>query len=126
MGDHVSGLTGFQEYFQGNPKLTGLQVIPKFIPMDQALAVFSHIGATSYIGMLEIGQPKEGETVVVTAAAGAVGSLAVQMAKIKGTHLMIYTARYTHPTITVYSFGLSLSCSFFVCIKTDLFDFHVM
>src|SRR5207253_10258137 len=53
-------------------------------PISYALGVLGGTGLTAYVALLDIGKPKEGETVVVSAAAGAVGSIAGQIAKIKG------------------------------------------
>jgi hypothetical protein len=57
---------------------------PKQAPISTALGVLGMPGMTAYVGLLDIGQPKPGETVVVSAASGAVGSAAGQIAKIKG------------------------------------------
>ena len=57
---------------------------PKAAPISTALGVLGMPGMTAYVGLLDIGQPKPGETVVVSAAAGAVGSAVGQIAKIKG------------------------------------------
>jgi NADPH-dependent curcumin reductase CurA len=59
-------------------------VYPTAAPVSTALGVLGMPGMTAYIGLLEIGQPKPGETVVVAAASGAVGSVVGQVAKIKG------------------------------------------
>jgi hypothetical protein len=54
------------------------------IPVVDAVSTFAVVGPTAYFGLLDIGQPKRGETVVVSAAAGAVGSIVGQIAKVKG------------------------------------------
>lgn len=83
-GDIVQGLGGWQEYSITDG--TGLVNLPRMPgqPLSFFLGTMGHIGFTAYFGLLDIGQPKEGETLVVSAAAGAVGSLAGQMGKIKG------------------------------------------
>ena len=58
--------------------------MPKLEPMTHLLSVFGIAGLTAYFGLLEVGKPKAGETVVVSAAAGSVGSIVGQIAKIKG------------------------------------------
>src|ERR1700748_3129477 len=81
-GDIVFGDTGWQEYSAVSGK--HLTKIPKMEPMTHLLSVYGVAGLTAYFGLLEIGKPKAGETVVVSAAAGSVGSIVGQIAKIKG------------------------------------------
>jgi NADPH-dependent curcumin reductase CurA len=80
-GDIVSGLAGWQEYSVA----PGGQKIPKGPqPLTASMSVLGMTGATAYFGLLDVGRPNAGETVVVSAAAGAVGSIAGQIAKLKG------------------------------------------
>ncbi len=82
-GDFVVGNDGWQAYAVSEGK--GLRKLdPAAAPITTALGVLGVPGLTAYVGLLDIGRPKEGETVVVSAAAGAVGSIAGQIAKIKG------------------------------------------
>lgn len=82
-GDYVLGHFGWQLY--GVSDGTGLTKIdPDNIPLSAYLGVMGMPGVTAYVGLLDIGQPKKGETVVVSAASGAVGSVVGQIAKIKG------------------------------------------
>ncbi|MEX0677947.1 MAG: NADP-dependent oxidoreductase [Pirellulales bacterium] len=82
-GDVVQGDFGWQEYPLSNGK--GVRKIdPSIAPISTSLGVLGMPGLTAYFGLLDIGQPKAGETLVVSGAAGAVGSLVGQIAKIKG------------------------------------------
>jgi NADPH-dependent curcumin reductase CurA len=82
-GDFVTGYDGWQEYAVSNGKdLRKLD--PKSVPISTAIGVLGMPGLTAYVGLLDIGQPKPGETVAVSAASGAVGAVVGQLAKIKG------------------------------------------
>jgi NADPH-dependent curcumin reductase CurA len=82
-GDIVAGYDGWREYAVSNG--TELRKLdPAAAPISTALGVLGMPGMTAYVGLLDIGQPKEGETVVVSAASGAVGSIVGQIARIKG------------------------------------------
>lgn len=80
-GDLVFADTGWQDF----SSLPGkhLQKLPNLQPMTHLLSVYGIAGLTAYFGLLNVGKPKAGETVVVSAAAGSVGSLVGQIAKIK-------------------------------------------
>jgi NADPH-dependent curcumin reductase CurA len=82
-GDLVLGYDGWQEYaVSPGPGLRKLD--PRAAPISTALGVLGMPGMTAYVGLLDIGRPRPGETVVVSAAAGAVGSAVGQIARIKG------------------------------------------
>jgi NADPH-dependent curcumin reductase CurA len=82
-GTHVSGIFGMQEYFISDGK--GLnEVDPHLAPLPIFLSVLGMTGMTAYFGLLETGQPQPGDTIVVSAACGAVGAVVGQIAKIKG------------------------------------------
>jgi hypothetical protein len=86
-GDLVVGITGIQDYVVS--KAAGLRKIdPQVAPPPRYLGALGMTGLTAYFGLLDIGQPKEGETVVVSAAAGAVGAVVGQIAKIKGCRVI--------------------------------------
>jgi NADPH:quinone reductase len=82
-GDYVSGQWGWQENAVADAK-TLRKLDPKVAPVSTALGVLGMPGMTAYFGLLDICNPKPRETVVVSGAAGAVGSLVGQIAKIKG------------------------------------------
>ena len=83
VGEHVTGALGVQEY----AALDGAQltkVDPKIAPLPVFLNALGMPGMTAYFGLLDVGQPKAGDTAVVSGAAGAVGATVGQIAKIKG------------------------------------------
>lgn len=87
VGDYVVGHNGVQSYAVSDG--TGLHKIdPSLAPLSYYLGVLGMPGMTGYFGLLKTGQPKAGETVVVSGAAGAVGGLVGQIAKIKGCRVV--------------------------------------
>ncbi len=87
VGDHVSGLMGVQEYAISNGQ--GLnKVNPALAPLPMFLSVLGMTGLTAYFGLFDIGQPKAGDTVVVSGAAGAVGAIVGQLAKAHGARVI--------------------------------------
>jgi NADPH-dependent curcumin reductase CurA len=84
-GDLVTGAFGWQEYAvsDGGSGFFTVNKIPPGVELPTALSLFGISGLTAYVGLLDIGQPKPGETVLVSGAAGSVGSLVAQIAKIK-------------------------------------------
>ena len=82
-GDFVFGYGGWQEFWvQNGTELK--KVDPQLAPISTATGVLGMPGVTAYTGLLNIGKPKKGETVVVAAASGAVGSVVGQIARLKG------------------------------------------
>lgn len=86
-GDFVTAGTGVQEYAVLDAKEL-VKVDTSFVPLPSYLGTLGMSGLTAYFGILDTGQPKEGETVVVSGAAGAVGSVVGQIAKIKGCRVV--------------------------------------
>ncbi|HEY5286071.1 MAG TPA: NADP-dependent oxidoreductase [Solirubrobacteraceae bacterium] len=87
VGDHVSGWLGVQEYAVCDENAV-FKVDASQIPLTKYLGALGMPGVTAYFGLLDVGAAKEGETVVVSGAAGAVGSVAGQIAKIKGARVV--------------------------------------
>jgi hypothetical protein len=84
VGARVFGMPGWQT----KAVLNGGVLIPDGVTYEQALSVFGITGLTAYVGLEDIGKPQPGETVVVSGAAGGVGSIAGQIAKIKGCRVV--------------------------------------
>jgi NADPH-dependent curcumin reductase CurA len=86
-GDIVEGMFGWQQYAVSDGE--GVRKVdPTIAPISTALGVLGMPGLTAYFGLLEVGKPQRGETVVVPGAAGAVGSIVGQIAKIQGCRVV--------------------------------------
>lgn len=90
VGQLVQGAFGWQDYAvtNGTTDIMAVTSLPQGMMPEQALGVFGLTGLTAYFGLKEIGRPRPGETVVVSAAAGATGSVAVQLAKAAGCRVI--------------------------------------
>lgn len=86
VGDMVEGMLGWQEYAVVPASV--LTVRRPGTPPEHAMGVLGITGLSAFHGLLEIGRPRPGETVVVSAAAGAVGTIAAQIAKIQGCRVV--------------------------------------
>jgi NADPH-dependent curcumin reductase CurA len=87
VGDLVSSGAGWQEYMTSNGK--GIRKLdPRIKKPSHALGVLGMPGLTAYVGLLDLGEPKPGETVVLAASTGAVGALVGQIAKLKGCRVV--------------------------------------
>lgn len=104
VGDYVNATTGIQEYAVVKGKEVR-KVDPKVAPLPRYLGVLGMPGMTAYFGLLDVGQPKDGETVVVSAAAGAVGSVVGQIAKIKGCRVVGIAGGADKCNLAVKEFG---------------------
>jgi hypothetical protein len=86
-GDRMQGMFGWQEYL-----LSSGEAVTKLpdseLPFSAYLGLFGLAGLTAYAGLVEVGQPKAGETLLVSGAAGSVGSLVGQIGKIKDLHVV--------------------------------------
>ncbi|MBT4493833.1 MAG: NADP-dependent oxidoreductase [Gammaproteobacteria bacterium] len=89
-GDLVQSIGGWQDFFIAQPGrgLVGLSKLPEGAPPTLFLSVLGVTGLTAYWGMLDLGHPKEGETLLVSGAAGATGSIAGQIGRIKGCRVV--------------------------------------
>ncbi|MDF2770088.1 MAG: yfmJ, partial [Nitrososphaeraceae archaeon] len=87
VGEYVLGMLGWREYWLSNGSDV-IKVNPNIAPIQSFLGTFGMTGLTAYVGLLKIGELKEGDTVFVSAASGAVGSVACQIAKTKGCHVI--------------------------------------
>lgn len=81
-GDRVMGMMGWQEYYLSNGD--GLNKVEAPLPDEAVLSIFALPGLTATQGLFNVGKPKAGETIIVTGAAGSVGSLVGQLAKADG------------------------------------------
>ena len=87
VGDHVTGWGGVQQYAVGDAK-SFYKVDPTLAPLPCYIGTLGMPGMTAYFGILDVGKIKEGDRVLVSGAAGAVGSVVGQIAKIKGCHVV--------------------------------------
>ncbi|MGI9292539.1 MAG: NADP-dependent oxidoreductase [Pseudomonadales bacterium] len=86
IGTRVMGMIGWTEYAVSTGE--GLQILPAEVPADAVMCVLALPGLTAYQGLMEMGKPKAGETLVVSGAAGSVGSLVGQIAKAEGLRVV--------------------------------------
>ena len=115
-GDWVVAFSGWQDYCVSDG-VDLLKLDSKMTNPSQALGVLGMPGLTAYMGLLDIGQPKAGETVVVAAATGAVGSLVGQIAKINGCKVVGIAGGATKCNYAVETLG------FDACIDHHCDDF---
>lgn len=104
VGDVVTTLSGFQEYCVIRDDLFSTPM-PGLTDQLAIMSVYGPTGATAYFGMMDIGRPREGETVVVSAAAGATGSVAGQIAKVHGARVVGIAGGPEKCRAVVESFG---------------------
>jgi NADPH-dependent curcumin reductase CurA len=88
VGDKVMGIFGWQDYAAVSPKQVMRKVLEHDLPLSLSLGVLGLNGLTGYFGVREVLHPRAGETVVVSTAAGGVGSAAGQIAKIMGCRVV--------------------------------------
>jgi NADPH-dependent curcumin reductase CurA len=83
-GQLLFGMTGWQEYVVTDAGERAMQVLPDGVPPGIAIGILGVTGMTAYFGVIDVGQIKQGDVVVISGAAGATGSAAGQIAKLKG------------------------------------------
>lgn len=88
-GQLVFGMTGWQDYVVIDAGESAMQVLPDGVPPGIAIGILGVTGMTAYFGLIDVGQVKDGDVVVVSGAAGATGSAAGQIAKIKGAKKVV-------------------------------------
>ena len=89
VGDLTFGFVGWQTHCVTKPEGGDrFRVVPELLPIPSMLNVLGTTGITAYYGLLELGKPQPGETVLISGAAGATGSVAAQIAKLKGCHVI--------------------------------------
>ena len=104
-GDQVTGMFGWQEYAVAGVHEISRKVPRDDIPLSASLGVLGLNGLTAYFALLEVGQPKPGETVLVSTAAGAVGSCVGQIAKIVGCRTVGITGGAAKVQLCLEEFG---------------------
>ncbi|MDO6719450.1 NADP-dependent oxidoreductase [Psychrosphaera sp. 1_MG-2023] len=86
VGERVMGMMGWQEYFLSNGQ--GLNKVAAPLPDEAILSIFALPGLTATQGLFNVGKPQKGETIVVTGAAGSVGTIVGQLAKAEGLRVI--------------------------------------
>lgn len=117
-GDLVTGMFGWQDFAAVDPKAIQNKVTATDLPLSAWLGVLGLNGLTAYFGLLDVGQPKAGETVVVSTAAGSVGSCVGQIAKIKGCRTVGIAGGATKAALCRDAFGYDAAIDY----KADGFD----
>lgn len=112
VGDRVVGLFGWQEFAVGSGKDVWFRVSPGDSLPSASLGILGLNGVTAYFCLLELGRPKEGETVVISTAAGSVGSAAGQIAKIKGCRTVGITGSDEKVRDCVDQFGYDIAINY--------------
>lgn len=112
VGTPVTGLFGWQDCAVVDASAIGRRVDEVGLPLSTALGVLGINGVTAHYGLLEIGQPKAGETVVVSTAAGSVGSCVGQIAKLRGCRTVGIAGGETKRRLCVERFGFDAAVDY--------------
>jgi len=105
VGDKVMGMLGWQEYALAESGAITRKVLENDLPLSLSLGLLGLNGVTAYFGLLEVGRPRPGDTVVVSTAAGAVGSAVGQIAKIAGCRTVGIAGGEAKTRLCVDAFG---------------------
>lgn len=111
-GEFVKGMFGWQDYAVVTPDAVERKVAPGPLPLSSALGVLGINGLAAYFGLLEVGQPRAGETVVVSTAAGAVGSCVGQIANILGCRTVGITGGAAKQRLCTEEFGYAAAVDY--------------
>lgn len=111
-GDIVTGWFGWQSYACVRPQAIQRKLQPSALPISTSLGVLGLNGLTAYFGLLDIGRPKAGQTVVVSTAAGSVGSCVGQIAKIKGCRTVGIAGGAIKTTLCTEVFGYDVAIDY--------------
>lgn len=112
VGTPVTGLFGWQEYAAVPISAIARKVDEVDLPLSTSLGVMGINGVTAHYGLLEIGQPRPGQTVAVSTAAGAVGSLVGQIAKLHGCRTIGITGGETKVQLCLDAFGYDIALDY--------------
>jgi len=112
VGDRVQGLFGWQEYAVGGRGLAQGTKVPEGMPLTWPLGVCGITGLTAYFGLLDLGRPEPGETVLVSGAAGATGSVVAQIAKLKGCRVVGIAGGPAKCALLTDDFGLAAAIDY--------------
>ena len=111
-GDKVMGMLGWQEYAASDGSTIRRKVLEPDLPLSLSLGVLGINGVTAYFALTEVGQPRPGDTVVVSTAAGSVGSAAGQIAKIAGCNTVGITGGATKLRLCLDEFGFDAAVDY--------------
>jgi NADPH-dependent curcumin reductase len=112
VGTWVTGMFGWQDYCLVLPVDIARQIAERDLPLSTALGILGINGVTAHYGLLEIGQPRAGETVVVSTAAGSVGSCVGQIARLKGCRTVGITGGETKQRLCLDRFGFDAAIDY--------------
>lgn len=115
-GDWVTGFLGWTEWLDADPK--AVTKVPAAVSMEDYMGVFGLAGATAYHGLVKVGEPKAGETLCVTGAAGSVGSLVGQIGKALGLRVIGIAGTQEKCDWLVNELGFDAALNY----KTDYLD----